>query len=224
MDRKQLFELSTQMIRELQQEIINSEIIDCGPRLELVEQCINISIGHGLGVNGLLVVDLPTQAMILLRSQFEAVVRAYWIMFLSSNHQVSKLRFDYTFEEQFESDTCPGISEMLEKLSNADLFVQPVIQHLCDFKKYHLKQLNSLVHTGKHSFTRSVVGYEENMLLTLMRQSNNLITVAAQLMLKHTIPDKQKYIGYLIEKYRSCFYLDEDVDPVLKAKVESYFK
>jgi len=223
MNREKLFELSTQMIMELKQEIIESGVLDCGPRLELVEQCIYISFEHGIGVNGLLAIGLPTQAMVLLRSQFEAVVRAYWLLFIASNHQISKLNFSYTFEEQFESDTCPMINDMLEKLSNANLPAQPVIDHLCAFKKYHLKQLNSLVHTGKQSFTRDVMGYTDEMLITLMRQSNNLITVASQILLKHTVPDKQKLIHHLINKYRPCFFLDEDVDPAVKERVEKYF-
>lgn len=223
MNKEELFELSLHMIGELKQEIIESDVLDCGPRLELVEQCIYISFEHGMGVTGLLAAGLPTQAMIIFRSQFEAVVRSYWLLFIATNHQVSKLNFSYTFEEQFESDTCPMVSEMLDRLSKADLLAKPIIDHLCDFKKYHLKQLNSLVHTGKQSFTRDVMGFNDEMLLTLMRQSNNLITVAAQIMLQHTTPDNQKYIGYLIEKYRKCFYLDDDVDPSLRAKVEKYY-
>lgn len=224
MNREKLFELSTHMITELKNQIVESNLIDGGPRLELVEQCIYISFHHALGVNGLLAIGLPTQAMVLFRSQFEAVVRAYWLLFIASNNQITKLNFSYTFEEQFQSDTCPMISEMLDKLSNANLPAKPVIDHLCDFKKYHLKHLNSLVHTGKQSFTRDVVGYKDEMVLALMRQSNNLITVAAQIMLKHTVPDKQKFIHYLIGKYRQCFYLDEDVDPNIKTRVESYFQ
>jgi hypothetical protein len=223
MQREKLFEASLQMIGELKQEIIESDVMDCGPRLDLVEQCIYISFEHGIGVNGLLSMGLPIQAMVLFRSQFEAVVRSYWLLFLASNHQVAKLNFSYTFEEQFESDTCPMVSEMLEKLSKADLPAKPVIDHLCDFKKYHLKQLNSLVHTGKQSFTRDVMGFNNEMLLTLMRQSNNLITVAAQIMLKHTVPDKQKFIHALLEKYRNCFYLEEDVDLRVKDRVEKYY-
>ena len=221
--KEELFELSLKMIAELKQEIIESDVLDCGPRLELVEQCIYISFQHGIGVNSLLTAGLPIQAMVLFRSQFEAVVRSYWLLFIATNHQILKLNFSYTFEEQFERDTCPMIVEMLDKLSKADLMAKPVIDHLCDFKKYHLKQLNSLVHTGKQSFTRDVMGFKDEMLLTLMRQSNNLITIAAQIMLKHTIPDKQKFIHILIEKYRPCFYLDEDVDPAVKERVESYY-
>lgn len=223
MNKEELFERSLRMIAELKSEIIQSDIIDCGPRLELVEQCIYISFEHGIGVNVLLVAGLPTQAMILLRSQFEAVVRAYWLLFIATNHQVSKLNFSYTFEEQFESDTCLGLRKMLEQLIKADLEAKPAIDHLCLFEKYHLKQLHSLVHTGKQSFTRDVMGYADEMLLILMRQSNNLITIAAQIMLKHTIPEKQKFIHILIEKYRHCFYLDEDVDPAVKERVESYY-
>ncbi len=224
MEAKALFELSLEMISELQNEIYNSEIIDCGSRLDLVEQCINISIKHGVGVSNLLAIGLPVQAMVLLRAQYEAVVRAYWLLFIASNYQISKLNFSWTFEEQFKNDTCPKLSEMLEKLIKADLPAKLVIQHLSDFKKYHLKQLNSFVHTGKQSFTRDIMGFKCEILLTLMRQSNNLITIAAQIMLKHTVPDKQKVIHYLTEKYRQCFYLDDDVDPAVKVRVEKYFE
>ncbi|HAV4998070.1 hypothetical protein C7G91_08045 [Acinetobacter nosocomialis] len=94
---------------------------------------------------------------------------------------------------------------------------------LVEFKKYHLNQLNSFVHTGKHSFTRDEIGFDENLVLTLMRQSNNLITASAQIMLAHTIPDKQKFIHLLTEKYRDCFFLQEDLDPKVKARLDNYF-
>jgi len=68
------------------------------------------------------------------------------------------------------------------------------------------------------------MSFKGEMLLMLMRQSNNLITIDAQIMLKHTVPDKQKVIHYLIEKYRQCFYLDVDVDLAVRARVEKYFE
>lgn len=100
MERGILLEKSLKMILELKDEIINSEVIDCGLRLDLVEQCIYISFEHGIGVNTLLTLDMPIQAMVLSRAQFESTVRAYWLLFCASNLQISKLSFDYTFEEQ----------------------------------------------------------------------------------------------------------------------------
>lgn len=223
MDKLKLFKSSLEMIGELKTEILCSDVVDCGPRLELVEQCIYISFNHGIGVNNLLAFDLPIQAMVLFRAQFESVVRAFWLMFIATNNQVSKLNFSYTFEEQFEKDSYPMVTEMLDKLTKANLPAKPVIDHLFDFKKYHLKQLNSFVHTGKQSFTRGIMGVKDEMQITLMKQSNNLVTAAAQLMLTHTVPDKQKFIQSLHEKYRNCFYLDEDVDSELRASVEKYY-
>ncbi len=51
MERGILLEKSLNMILELKEEIRNSTVIDCGPRLDLVEQCIYISFEHGIGVN-----------------------------------------------------------------------------------------------------------------------------------------------------------------------------
>lgn len=223
MERGILLEKSLKMILELKDEIIESEVVNCGPRLDLVEQCINISFEHGIGVNTLLTLDMPIQAMVLSRAQFESAIRAYWLLFCASNIQISKLSFRYTFEEQFVKDTCLSLSEMLEMLHKADIPAKPVINMFVEFKKYHLNQLNSFVHTGKHSFTRDKIGFDENLVMTQMRQSNNLITASAQIMLAHTVPDKQKFIHFLIEKYRDCFFMQEDLDLTVKARVDSYF-
>lgn len=223
MERGIILEESLKMILELKEEIINSTVIDCGPRLDLVEQCIYISFEHGIGVNTLLTLNMPIQAMILFRSQFESAVRAYWLLFCASNHQISKLSFGYTLEEQFVKDTFPTLSEMLDMLQKLDLPAKPVINMFAEFKKYHLNQLNSFVHTGKHSFTREKIGFDEILVMTLMRQSNNLITGSSQLMLVHTVPDKQRFIHLLIEKYRDCFFIQEDLDPKVKARLDSYF-
>lgn len=223
MERGILLEKSLKMILELKEEIINSTVIDCGPRLELVKQCIYISFEHGIGVNTLLTLDMPIQAMVLFRSQFESAVRAYWLLFCVTNIQISKLSFGYTFEEQFIKDKCPSLSEMLEMLQKLDLPAKPIINMFVEFKKHHLNHLNSFVHTGKHSFTRDKIGFDENLVMTLMRQSNNLITASSHIMLAHAVPDKQRFIHLLIEKYRDCFLLQEDLDPNVKARVDSYF-
>ncbi|MCG5790277.1 DUF6988 family protein [Acinetobacter baumannii] len=223
MERGILLEKSLKMILELKEEIINSTVIDCGPRLDLVGQCIYISFEHGKGVNTLLKLDMPIQAMVLSRAQFESAVRAYWLLFCATNIQISKLSFGYTFEEQFIKDTCPSLSEMLKMLQKLDLPAKPIINMFVEFKKYHLNQLNSFVHTGKHSFTRDEIGFDENLVMTLMRQSNNLITASSQIMLAHAVPDKQRFIHLLIEKYRDCFFMQEDLDPNVKARVDSYF-
>ncbi|WP_427832806.1 DUF6988 family protein [Acinetobacter dispersus] len=50
-------------------------------------------MGHSIGVNLLLSNDLTIQGVVLLRAQFEAVVRAYWLMFIAKNIEISVLNF-----------------------------------------------------------------------------------------------------------------------------------
>ncbi|MFW1996756.1 DUF6988 family protein [Acinetobacter guillouiae] len=216
MDKLKLFESSLEMIGELKTEIICSDVVDCGPRLELVEECIYISFDHGIGVNNLLANDLPIQAMILFRAQFESVVRAYWLMFIASNDDVLKLKFNWTNDEQEQKEKYPMASQMLTQLNNIDDEVKSIIVQLMEFKAFNINALNSFVHTGKHSFTRSAIGFEHKFLLQIMRMANNLVSTAAQLMLKHTKPDKQKFLKMITKKYRECFFLIEDLNATTK--------
>jgi hypothetical protein len=62
------------------------------------------------------------------------------------------------------------------------------------------------------------------MIDTLMRQSNNLVSAAVHIMFKHSIPDKQHFLLGLHEKYRECFYMEQDVDPNMKATIDARFK
>ena len=76
-DKMDLFEQSMRMINELNQELSQSEFVDGGLRLDLVYQCCDISIEHGLAVKTLLEAELFTSALAVFRTQFESLVRAY---------------------------------------------------------------------------------------------------------------------------------------------------
>ncbi|WP_343681981.1 DUF6988 family protein [Acinetobacter baylyi] len=218
-----IFDLSYAMLRELEIEISKSHFMEIGVRIDLAKQSISISYEHAKGVNKLLANNLPIPAMVLFRVQFEAVLRAFWIMFVADGNQIASLSFGYTMEEQFKKEKYPTATEMINLLASANLPARDVVEHFKMFKKYHLKQLNSFVHTGKQSFTRDLLGFDIEILMDVLRQSNNLVTIAAQLLFTLTLPDKQKYIGNLIQKYRHCFYMDQDVDNEKRQRVDSYF-
>ncbi|USA54613.1 hypothetical protein NDN13_05315 [Acinetobacter sp. C32I] len=221
---KHIFDLSLAMLSELEREISKSHFMDIGVRLDLAKQSIFISYEHAKGINKLLNNDLPIPAMVLFRVQFEAVLRAFWIMFVAEGDKITSLSFGYTMEEQFEKEKYPTATDMINLLDAANLPARDVVEHFKMFKKYHLKQLNSFVHTGKQSFTRDLLGFDIEILMDVLRQSNNLVTIAAQLLFTMTLPDKQKYIGNLIQKYRHCFYMDQDVNDEKRQRVDSYFE
>lgn len=204
-----LFEQSMKMVNELNQELSQSEFIDSGLRLDLVYQCCDISIEHGLAVKTLLEAKLDTSELALFRIQFESVVRAYWLLLRASNEQILKMQ-TLSVRELFENEKMPMVSEMIEQLKNIEE-IKSIALQFEEFKFYSLKHLNSIVHTGKHSIIRNSVGLSHKQSSDVVKQSNGFVSMAAQLLLRHA--GKEKWIHRLHAKYRECFQMEEDITP-----------
>lgn len=221
MDIEQLTTLSIYMLNDYKNEIEKSALIDCGPRLELVCKCINISFEHAIAINTLFSSNLTIPALTLLRIQFESVVRAYWLLFVATNSQILKLEFKWTFEEQLEKDNYPTVSKMINELNEANLqFIKHIIQMFLEFKKYHLTHLNSFIHSGKQAFVRNAVGFNSDFIKILIKQSNNLSALVAQIIFEHS--NQKQLIHSLHEKHIKCFYRIDEVDVKMKKRFDSY--
>ena len=214
-----LFEQSMRMINELNQELSQSEFVDGGLRLDLVYQCCDISIEHGLAVKTLLEAELFTSALAVFRTQFESLVRAYWLLLSATNDQI--LKFQTTSSsELFKNEKLPMVSEMIEKLKNIE-DIRPIALQFEEFKFYSLKHLNSIVHTGKHSLVRNTFGLNEKQHSDVMKQSNGLTTMAGQILLRHS--GKEKWIHILHAKYRDCFLMQEDISSEEKSRIDAMY-
>lgn len=216
-----LFERSILMFDELQNELNDSEFIDGGIRLELVYECCQIAIEHGIAVKTLLETNLITSALALFRVQFEAVVRAYWLLMAATNNEILKFEIK-SLSDLLKNSKAPMVSEMIQHLKCIP-DINHIAAHFEEFKFYHLKHLNSLVHTGQHSIVRSKLGLDDELYSNIMKQSNGLGMLAAQILLKHTYPDKQHYIGHLRTQYRDCFLFVEDISPEEKARFHAMY-
>lgn len=221
MDIKQLTTLSINMLNEYKNEMEKSVVMDCGPRLELVSKCINISFEHAIAVNTLFSSSLFISASTLLRVQFESIVRAYWLLFIATNKQILKLEFKWTFEEQLEKDSYPTVSRMINELDEANLqHLKHIISMFLEFKKYHLTHLNSFIHSGKQAFVRSALGFDIDFIKILIKQSNNLSALVAQIIFEHS--NQKQLIHKLHGKHTECFYTVDEVDPEMKKRLDSY--
>ena len=222
-----LFEQSMRMINELNQELSQSEFVDGGLRLDLVYQCCDISIEHGLAVKTLLEAELFTSALAVFRTQFESLVRAYWILFAATDEQVIELgRLDSI--EQFTLKEHKSIGRftatpMIEALKEIQE-IKHIVSQLEEFKLFSLDYLNSIVHSGKQTFLRHTFGLSDEHKKMIIKQSNNLTMMVAQIYLKHTLPDRQKLIQVFIQKYRECFMLPEDISKEEREKILARYK
>jgi len=91
-----------------------------------------------------------------------------------------------------------------------------------EFKFYSLKHLNSIVHTGKHSIIRNSVGLTQKQSLDVIKQSNGLVSMVAQILLCHA--GKEKYIHYIHPKYRDCFQMHDDITLEEKQSIDARYK
>lgn len=208
------------MVDELYTELQQSYFVDGGIRLDLVYQCCDLSIEHGIAVKKLLREQLITSALALFRIQFESVVRAYWLLMVASNNDVLKLQVS-SIEDLFRNHRIPMVSGMIEELSGVNEIAY-IVEQFKQFKYYSMNHLNNIVHSGSHSLIRRKVGLDEKQILIVIKQSNNFSTIAAQILLRHA--SKEKYIHHLYSKYRECFHMEEDVSVEEKERIDSMYR
>jgi hypothetical protein len=130
----------------------------------------SISFEHSTSAKILIGATNFTSAAALIRLQFEALVRAMWLLYAASDLSVSKLTCDLTVESSEIANKLPMLSEMLVALEGKA--PQEAINMLLEFKKYSWKNLSSFVHGGIHAVSRHAHGYPVSLLSQLLKNSN----------------------------------------------------
>ena len=117
-----------------------------------------------------------TSALSIVRLQYEALVRAMWLLYAASDTAVTKLMVDLSQDTAKKADQ-PMLSEMLKELDGK---APPVaVSQLLEIKEYHWKPLSSYVHGGIHALHRHSKGYPEPLLLQIIKTSNAFSVMAA---------------------------------------------
>jgi hypothetical protein len=121
-----------------------------------------------------------TSATGLVRLQYEALVRAMWLLYAASDVAVDKLMAELTNESAQKANNLPMLSEMLTKLEGKAPEV--AMDALNEFKQYSWKALSSYVHGGIHGISRHSKGYPVEQLIQLLKISNGLLIMAGMLL------------------------------------------
>jgi len=121
-----------------------------------------------------------TSSIGLLRLQYEALVRAMWLLYSASDLAVSKLMSELTHESARKANKLPMLSEMLAKLDNKA--PKEAMDLLYEFKEYSWKPLSSYIHGGIHAIHRHSKGYPIPLLHQLLKASNGVSIMAGMLL------------------------------------------
>ncbi len=139
-----------------------------------------IALEHGSAFQHLLSVENPTSALALVRLQYEAVLRGSWIFFAAPDHWIDKFGSQSESNLRKEPAEFPKVFKMLEELAASP--AEPVLaQSLSALKEKAWGALNSYTHGGLRLMVRSLDGFESELLVWMLRTTNSLSYIAAQL-------------------------------------------
>lgn len=148
--------------------------------------------------------DATHSATGLLRLQYEALLRAAWVLYAGNELQLSKLTTQLDIDSEHAAINLPSPADMLKTLETK----APIglIQPLNEFKTVAMKGLNSFVHGGIHPLTRIKEGFPETLGLQLVRNSNGLMHFGYRMLASLTGSQAlMNQMTHLHGEYSDCF-------------------
>lgn len=152
-----------------------------GARSNATFSYCKIALEHGSAFQTLLAEDNPTSALALVRLQYEAVLRGAWIFYAAPESWVDTFSSQPESYEGAERAKFPLVRELLRQLTASQ--AEPVLpQSLTALKEKAWDALNSYTHGGLRLMISSLDGFDDAMLLWMLRTTNSLSYIAAQLL------------------------------------------
>lgn len=181
------------------------------PRYRASESLALISVEHAASLRFLMAhANCNTSAFSLFRLQYEALVKSLWALYVASDQHIDLIVGELSEERANRNNKeLPSISTMLKQLDDKGTPIADTVKHLIIFKNISWKALNSFVHSGTHAVRRNITGYPPELLFSVIKQSNNLMYIAANTLIvlsgKKTLLDCVKVTQ---NKFKDCFQLD----------------
>jgi pimeloyl-ACP methyl ester carboxylesterase len=137
----------------------------------------SLALKHGEGVRALIAMGLGVSAAVLLRAQYEAVLRCVWICYVAEDDQIQLLERGLSAEAELGAKVLPQANDMLKGIERAA--PAAASQSLKNFRTQSWSALNSFVHAGAHAISRHRDGLPLKLAEGALRSSNGLSVLAA---------------------------------------------
>ena len=160
--------------------LLNAGLFDNSDRLSVTRTVCSISLEYANSTRVLIETGNFTSATGLMRLQYEAIVRAVWLLYAASDIAVSKLAVQLTTESEQKAANMPMLTEMLSEINKKA--PKQASQMLNEFKDVSGKAMNSFVHCGIHAINRHDSGYPLHLIVQIMQNSNALSTMCGMIL------------------------------------------
>lgn len=150
-----------------------------GDRFSIAMATCDVTFEHASGVRSLAEAGLFASAAALLRIQFEALIRAMWLLYAASDAEIQTLLAPLNAENQKAATKLPMAKGMLDalKMTAPAAAIQPLLQ----FKEMSAGPMNSFVHSGVHPLQRQHQGFPTVLVEQVICSSNALNTMCGML-------------------------------------------
>ena len=186
---EQLLARSDQFSEMLVSHLDTADGFAGGPRAEAAAAAAELSFEHAHAMRVLLGVGTPNSAAVLLRSQYEALLRTAWLMYAASEVHLEKLSTPLTVESGAKAKNAKGAEDMLKELE-ALLVDTPALRGLVlplrEIRDVSWAAMNSFVHGGLHPLARTREGFPLKLATDLVKNSNGMLHMAARLLARLT--------------------------------------
>lgn len=139
-----------------------------------------VAIDHGNGQRLLVMTDHVVTALALVRVQFEALVRATWMLHGATEEWLERFTTPKDPGVHDETVMGPPVDSMLDAIeTSAPPFVGKMLR---EFKTATWKPMNSFVHGGVHAVANAMIHTPPEKLVSLLRNANGMSFLAAQIL------------------------------------------
>lgn len=175
-----------------------------------------LSVEHAFVLRSAFGALAPNTGAALLRLQYEALLRAAWLLYAANPNQLEKLARALNLEAEQAAKNLPGYMEMLDAVSKhapAGLSAP-----LSEFNQYSRHALNSFVHGGIHPLRRAQEGFPVELAARLVLMSNGLLHFAYRMLavLSGSKPRLDK-VTHLYLEFKECLPV---IEPKLREQIE----
>jgi hypothetical protein len=157
-------------------ELIDLPLCSDTARVGIADVACSLSLEHWHSVRRLLADALMSSALVVHRSQFEAVLRSVWLTYAASDADVAKLTTVLDLESEKAAKNLSQAQHMMEALAKSG----PTEAHaaLARFKDNSWKALNSYAHAGIHPLRRHADGYPVALAHGVLCNANGLAVLS----------------------------------------------
>jgi hypothetical protein len=189
LDLARLLSQSHQFADFLADTIESAGHVESDVESDTIQAAAELSFEHAHALRTLFETGTPNSAAAMLRLQYEALLRAAWLLYGATDARLAKASAPLTTEAAQAAKNLRSAEGMLldlERALRATPELRGLVLPLREIRDISWQAMNSFVHAGLHALTRAKSGFPAQLAADLVKNSNAMLHIAARILARLT--------------------------------------